>query len=223
MTIVQDLLGNKAPYTLMAFSSLAVFFLWLKFFYFLRIFSATAAFIRMITEILKDMGVFCVIYILANMAFANAFFMLEGGFTNVKEDHGEAKLVGDNWWRVLFYTYMTGLGEFNADDFQGTRNEAMYWLYFTGCSILIQVVLLNLLIAIMGDTFSRVQEIKVEAELKERCKLISENWFWLRQEKVFKSTKYIAVAKLETAEEHVSDAWEGAISTLKIFIGTSLT
>jgi hypothetical protein len=47
------------------------------------------------------------------------------------------------------------------------------------CTILIQLVMLNLLIAIMGDTFDRVQEMKEVAILREKCSLISENWFWL--------------------------------------------
>lgn len=37
-----------------------------------------------------------------------------------------------------------------------------------------------MLIAIMADTFDRVQEMKEEASMKEICRLISENWFWLK-------------------------------------------
>lgn len=175
--------------------SMAVFFLWLKFFYFLRIFSATAAFIRMITEIFRDMAVFSLIYVIANLAFANAFFLLERGFS----EKGD-KIVGDNLYYVIIYTYMTGLGEFDTE-FQDQENEGYYWAFFLICTILIQIVMLNLLIAIMGDTFARVQEAKSEAEMKERCKLMSENWFWMRQGRVFANTKYIAVAKLEAADE----------------------
>jgi hypothetical protein len=77
------------------------------------------------------------------------------------------------------YTYLTGLGEFGTDDFGSHPNANILWIYFILCTILIQIVLLNLLIAIMGDTFDRVQEMKEEAKLKELCALISENWFWL--------------------------------------------
>lgn len=49
----------------------------------------------------------------------------------------------------------------------------------------------------MGDTFGRVQEIKEEASLREKCSLIAENWQYLNQEKVFNQTKYVIHAKLE--------------------------
>jgi hypothetical protein len=212
-SIIEDLTDKGDSYDIMAINSCAVFLLWLKLFYFLRIFHSTAAFIRMITEILKDMGVFSFIYLMANLAFANAFFILDGGTSGVIAD--DDKITGTVWWETFLYTYMTGLGEFNPDDFPNSKNQAMLWVFFVLCSILIQVVLLNLLIAIMGDTFDRVQEIKEEAALKEKCKLISENYFWLNQERVFKRTKYIAVAKLEQAEGSNSGSWEGKLAALK--------
>jgi len=174
----------------------------------------------MITEILRDMAIFSFIYAMANLAFANAFFLLEGGFTEVVPE-GD-RVTDTNWWRVLIYTYMTGLGEFETP-YRGSPNEAMFWIYFFLCTILIPVVLLNLLIAIMGDTFSRVQEIKAEAEMKERCKLISENWFWVNQAKKFKRIKYIAVANLEKADDTMPSAWEGQISALKSYFGVQIT
>jgi hypothetical protein len=79
ISTVSDLTGKGGIGTQQrTIMSLAIFFLWLKFFYFLRIFSSTSAFIRMITEIIKDMGVFSFIYLLANVSFANAFFILDG-------------------------------------------------------------------------------------------------------------------------------------------------
>lgn len=152
-TIIGDFAGTVSVEDMMAISSMAVFLLWLKLFYFMRIFSATAAFIRMITEIISDMAIFSFIYAMANLAFANAFFLLEGGFTGVVAE-GD-RVTDTHWWRILIYTYMTGLGEFETG-YRGSENEAMFWIYFFFCTILIPVVLLNLLIAIMGDTFSRV-------------------------------------------------------------------
>ena len=74
-----------------------------------------------------------------------------------------------------------------------------------------------MLIAIMADTFDRVQEMREEASMKEMCKLISENWFLLKQEKVFKDTKYIVVCRLESADSTISSSWEGKLANLKHF------
>ena len=74
---LEDLLGGKDDVLSHHVGSIAIFLLWVKFFYFLRIFAPTSAFIRMITEIIKDMGVFSAIYLLANIAFANAYYILD--------------------------------------------------------------------------------------------------------------------------------------------------
>lgn len=52
-------------------SGVAVLFVWLKLFYFGRIFISTAAMIRMIIEITYDMRWFLLIFLLAVAAFGN--------------------------------------------------------------------------------------------------------------------------------------------------------
>lgn len=157
--------------------SLAIFFLWLKFFYFLRIFKPTSAFIRMITEIIKDMGIFMMIYLLANITIANAFFILDGAYNDKALPEGTETYGGV--FGVLVTIFTNGLGDFNTDHFDDHPNRTLLWFYFLLGTVLITLVFLNLLIAIMGDTFDRVQEMKDEAMLKELCSLISDNWFWL--------------------------------------------
>jgi len=44
-------------------------------------------------------------------------------------------------------------------------------------TILLTITMLNLLIAIMGDTFDRVQEVAKEAQSKEICSFIEEYGF----------------------------------------------
>lgn len=129
----------------------------------------------MITEIIKDMGVFSFIYLIANISLANAFYILDGA-RNMEAVNGR---VADTEWGIFTYSYLTGLGEFDTDAYDDHPNRILLWVYFMISTVLLQIVLLNLLIAIMGDTFDRVQEMKEEAKLKELCALISENWFWL--------------------------------------------
>lgn len=61
-------------------SACAVFFFWIKLFYFLRIFEQTEKFIRMIQAILLDSKIFLAVYILANIVFASVFYILDGSF-----------------------------------------------------------------------------------------------------------------------------------------------
>lgn len=61
-------------------SSISVLLLWAKLFYFLRIFAPTATFIRMITEIIKEMSTFTLIFFLSIIAIGNSLFLVDGGY-----------------------------------------------------------------------------------------------------------------------------------------------
>ena len=50
----------------------------------------------MITEIIKDMGIFSLIYLFAIFAFANAYFLLDGGRTDAIPE--EERIAGGVWW-----------------------------------------------------------------------------------------------------------------------------
>ena len=61
------------------------------------------------------------------------------------------------------------LGYYQLLNYRTTDNEQT-WLYvlFFLSSFLIQVVFVNMLIAIMGDTFARVSEVKEQSALQEK-------------------------------------------------------
>jgi len=81
--------------------------------------------------------------------------------------------------------------------------------------------MLNLLIAIMGDTYDRVQEVAQEAQAKEICSFISEYDFLFPEEEFLRAPITI-IASLEKAEDEEVNSWEGKIGVLKNFIGRSL-
>ena len=56
------------------------------------------------------------------------------------------------------YSYTNGLGDFDTDGYEGKDDETLLWVLFMCLSIFIFLVMLNLLLAIMGDTFERVME-----------------------------------------------------------------
>ena len=137
-------------------AAVAVVFMWLKTFYFLRIFNATASLVRMIIEIAHDMKYFFVVLMMAVTAFANAFFVLTVNQPNV------TALVPYSF----VFSYRMGLGDFATDDFN-SKDEILLWVLWFANTLLINIMLLNLLIAIMGDTFERVLETMENSMLKE--------------------------------------------------------
>ena len=76
----------------------------------------------------------------------------------------------------------------------------MIYTVFLAGVVLIQIVFLNMLIALMADTFNRVTAINEQSKLKEICSMMADNEFILDRSKEFKNSKYIIYAKLEKAE-----------------------
>ena len=63
---------------------------------------------------------------------------------------------------------MLSLGEFEVDAYGDSGKEYIIWIVFIMSTFIIQVTFLNMLIAIMGDTFDRVTEKKYQSALREK-------------------------------------------------------
>ena len=88
------------------FCALAVFIMWLKLFYFLRLFDSTAPLVRMIIQIIQDMTIFSFVLFLAIGALTNAFIILD------YNRDADTKFMEDGYFMGLLYTYRIGLGDF---------------------------------------------------------------------------------------------------------------
>jgi len=60
-------------------------------------------------------------------------------------------------------------GDFNYDDY-----TTPLWVMFIIATVFMPLIMLNLLIAIMGDTFERVNSVMIEADGRELNSLILE-------------------------------------------------
>ena len=76
------------------------------------------------------------------------------------------------------------------------------------------VVMLNMLVSIMTDTFDKVSEHMEQSRYKEICQMISDLGFVFNREEKFKDTKYIIVVSLEKVKSYAA-GWEGKIGYLK--------
>lgn len=77
--------------------------------------------------------------------------------------------------------------------------------------------MLNLLIAIMGDTFDRVLDAQEEAQMKQVCEFTLEYEFLIKDED-FTDNIIIYATNKSPDEDEDSEAWEGKISALRSFI-----
>ena len=137
-----------------------------------------------------------VMLIIALMSFANVIFILnlnrEENGCGDSEECGPIyeNLVGVPPIDALIHSYLTGLGEFGKDNYS-MENAWTVWVMFILATLIVQLVFMNLLIAIMGDSFSRINEIMDQSTLKELCGIM-EDHFWLQKiEELFESKRYI--------------------------------
>jgi len=134
--------------------------MWFKLFYWLRIFGNTAFFIKLTARTFRDIGAFLVIFALSVLATANIFIFF-------MEENMEYTVANS-----AIFAFRASLGDFETDDFKGS-SEGWLWIIYIGVTFIIQITFLNMLIAIMGDTFDKVMETKPETSLSEKIEMLA--------------------------------------------------
>ena len=182
--------------TIYSFGSFAVFFMWLKVFYWMRLFSSLAYYVKLIQATLSDSMPFMVMVALIVFAFGNYFVVIDHNLKGL-DDEGNPKSYFTSWFGneipdVLVMVYLLGaLGDFDPAIFtEGTDNIAAMSMFLLA-TFIIMVVFMNMLIAIMGDTFGQVLEKSVETGIREQIVLISDHCWLLNLKKIFKGKKYV--------------------------------
>lgn len=90
------------------------------------------------------------------MLFGTAFYLMN---MNRNKDESVITKITEFWVIDAFENqYELGLGEFKNDQFNKSDYALLFYVLFFFATFFIQIVFLNMLIAIMGDTFDRVTE-----------------------------------------------------------------
>jgi cytochrome b subunit of formate dehydrogenase len=193
--LLTGVLGMTSTHVTPAVSSVAVFFSWLKVFYFLRAFTTTGSLVRMVVQIGYDMRYLLVLLIVVMFAAASAFFVLMPmhyapgeSDTCYLEKWREALDAGDaaematldcvpplSYWDTILQAFAIMLGAFDITAFDSlleyrVLGQGLFIVY----AVFQMVLLLNLLIALMGDSYEKVQEKAKTEALRERAGLLVE-------------------------------------------------
>ena len=70
--------------------------------------------------------------------------------------------------------YYLSLGEFDADNFKDHPHKLLCFFFFIYATLFTQITMLNMLIAIMSDTFEMVTENKLSINRKNKLALMEE-------------------------------------------------
>jgi len=172
---------------------------WLRVIGYFRIFAPTRYLIRMIQEILYEMAAFMLILMTFIIQCALCFMAL---------------IPGESYYTYWQIAYRLAYGDFMEADDNDTDGLRIFFILAT---LSIPLVLLNLLIAIMGDVFDNVQSSKEREEVRERLTLILEiskfrKW-WNRDNE---EKNYIHVCTNDRLRQEEQDkTWEGKVKVLQ--------
>lgn len=129
------------------------FFLWCKVFYWMRLFKNTAHFITLIQRTITDTQIFMLMLIIIMCSFGNLFFVINNNTKNDESYHYVNDYLGINVLDAMIAMYMISLGDFDYDGYSKGHDKYVAWFFFLIGTFLITIVFMNMLIAIMGDTF----------------------------------------------------------------------
>jgi hypothetical protein len=114
-------------------------------------------------------------------------------------------------------SYLVGLGEFGMDNFSD-NDKYLVWIFFILSTVITQLIFMNLLIAIMGDTFGRVQEVKERSGVRERVEMIQDFIWVLDLQEEFNEYKYVLVVEQLNSNGGPASTIEGKFAKMNEFI-----
>lgn len=87
--------------------------MWLKAFYWLRLWANTSFYIKLILETIYDIRYFLILFLFILMTFGNAFLILNEG----QPETFIPQYFGNSFANIMFDQYLLSLGEFNGDGY----------------------------------------------------------------------------------------------------------
>jgi hypothetical protein len=121
----------------------------MKLLYFMRIFRSTGYLIRCIVTVIYDMRHFFLVLLIGIFAFSDTFLAISLG------NEGDDQFV-KGFANSVIYTYSVILGGFDITHFDNSIAYVFVISLFLVCTIFNMIVMLNLLIAIISESFANV-------------------------------------------------------------------
>ena len=80
---------------------------------------------------------------------------------------------------TLLHQYLLTFGDFSLDNYatHQNTNAGFNWVYFISTTLFINLVIFNMLIAVMGDTYDKVYENKDKSVLQEKLNVMKDYTF----------------------------------------------
>ena len=129
--------------------------MWFKMFDWLRMFEITSFYVSLIVQTVKDLTPFFTIFPIFLITFGSATYIL---------DTEKSEFTTGDWtsswvFNAIFTQYLLSQGAFvKIDAYEESSHEIMVYIIFMIATFFSTITALNMIIAIMSDTFARVTE-----------------------------------------------------------------
>ncbi len=139
--------------------------IWFYLMFFAGAIKLAGPFVTMVFSMITgDMFTFSLIYVIILFGFSQAFYFMQKHM----EDPGLFETYPTTWVSLFHMT----LGEYNYEDLNDTPYAGMAKFFFVLFQVLMPILLLNMLIAMMGNTYAAVNEKSEKEFLKQWAKVI---------------------------------------------------
>ena len=141
----------------------------------LRLFDNTSFYVTLIIKTIRDIGYIAVIIVIILVYIGSAMYMLQLNSDQSVEEAAIIRPIFDSFLvDSMVNQYLLMLGEFNLDGFSMHMNTAVCYALFIFTTFITQITFLNMLIAIMGDTFDKVIDQRPTYSLKNKLMLMAD-------------------------------------------------
>ena len=140
------------------------------------------------------------------MMFGNAIYILNSNRYLSDPLYEENSSFGPI--NALLNQYLVAIGEFSLDNFStnSSKDSLAVWLLFILATVFSQIIILNMLIAIMGDTFDKIWENKPVYVLRLKVELLCDFSIFLGGDSK-NQNNFLFVATSKQKEDVNEDEW----------------
>lgn len=173
-TIYSGFIGHMSD-TLYFLSSFSMYLCYFKLFYFLRLLPQFSSMVRLIISVFVSVKTFIFIFMLFVIATANCMYILQqSGINNPGPDFDSDNVFASTPFEAFLYTWELAIGDVQYD-FSTSNNQTFCYILYLVSVFVLNIMLLNLIINIMGGAYEDSMAIANEARRQEQISMILEN------------------------------------------------
>jgi hypothetical protein len=122
----------------------------------------------MLSTVVWEIRTFLLVLMIVYLGFGEAFLRLS---QNSKDESQYLP----NYAYSIVYAFRLSIGDTDTDNFNSGAQFVTTWIIFIMCALVTNIIMLNLLIALISESFGKINSNAHSANYQERARLISEN------------------------------------------------